>query len=325
MADYYIGMDLGGTNIKVSVFDKEFTKIGELRAPTQVEHGSEYVLTKMYRTVVQLLERLKLQEEDIVSMGIGVPGILDIDSGISRFSPNFPKWEEVPIVAWMEEKLNVRTYIDNDARVNLYGEWLFGAGRGKRNLLMITLGTGLGAAAVVDGHVLYGATGSAGEIGHINMYREGRECRCGSTGCLGRYVSALGMLRTLREKIESGSKCVICDWVEGDLSRITADMLSRAYDLGDGTARETMQETGELLGFGLCAVVSLYNPELIVVGGGMADAGERLLQYTRRVLTDHALQIPYSACSIVPAQLGDAAGMLGAAACAKRRLEKEQG
>ncbi len=323
MAGYYIGMDLGGTNIKVSVFDREFVKLGEKRSPTEVKNGSEHVLTKMYTTVLGLLEELELLPEEAICMGIGVPGILDIKRGISRFSPNFPKWEEVPIMQWMEEKLHIRTFIDNDARVNLYGEWKFGAGRGKDNLLMITLGTGLGAAAVVDGRVIYGATGSAGEIGHINMYREGRECRCGSTGCLGRYVSALGMLRTLREKIESGKDSMICEWVDGDLQKITADMLSKAYDLGDVTAIETLRETGELLGFGLCAVISLYNPELIVVGGGMSDAGERLLQYTRNVLQGHALQIPYSACEIVLAQLGDAAGMLGAAAYARMQLTGE--
>lgn len=253
-------------------------------------------------------------------MGIGVPGILDIKNGISRFSPNFPKWEEVPIVAWMESHLHIPTYIDNDARVNLYGEWKFGAGKNRNNVLMITLGTGLGGAAVIDGRVIYGATGSAGEIGHINMFREGRECRCGSSGCLGRYVSALGILRTFREKVQAGQHSIICDWVNHDLDKVTADMLSRAYDDGDAVTIETIQETGKLLGYGLCAVFSLYNPEIIIVGGGMSRMGERLLQYTREILNTHALRIPYGCCTIVTAVLGDAAGMLGAAVYAKEQF-----
>ncbi|MDO4293702.1 MAG: ROK family protein [Eubacteriales bacterium] len=316
----YIGVDLGGTNIKVSVFDETFRKLGERRAPTEVRFGSGHVLQRILDTVTGLLEELKLSEEQISCMGIGVPGILDIKNGISRFSPNFPKWAEVPIVAWMENHLHIPTYIDNDARVNLYGEWKFGAGQNRSNVLMITLGTGLGGAAVVDGRVIYGATGSAGEIGHINMFRQGRECRCGSSGCLGRYVSALGILRTFREKVQAGQSSVICDWVQGDLEQVTADMLSKAYDEGDPLAIETMRETGELLGYGLCAVFSLYNPEIIIFGGGMSNMGDRLLQYTKDVLDSHALRIPHSACTIVTAVLGDAAGMLGAAAYAKEQL-----
>ncbi len=321
MKTYYIGVDLGGTNIKIAVFDEGFRKCGEKRTPTEVKYGSEHVLVRIWHGITELLEELHLKPEDIRCMGMGVPGILDIPNGISRFSPNFPKWEEVPIVAWMENHLGIPTFIDNDARVNLYGEWKFGAGKNRKNVLMITLGTGLGGAAVVDGRVIYGATGSAGEIGHINMFRQGRKCRCGSSGCLGRYVSALGILRTFREKVEAGRQSVICEWVNDDLNAVTADMLSRAYDEGDPLAIETMHETGELLGYGLCAVFSLYNPEIIIVGGGMSNMGDRLLQYTRDVLDSHALRIPYSACTIVTAVLGDAAGMLGAAACAKERME----
>ncbi len=322
MGDYYIGCDLGGTNIKTAVFDGSFRKIGEKRTPTQVAFGSEHVLARIYENISELLSETGLSVQDIRCMGMGVPGILDIANGISRFSPNFPKWEEVPIVARMENHLGIPTCIDNDARVNLYGEWKFGAGKNRKNVLMITLGTGLGGAAVVDGRVIYGATGSAGEIGHINMFREGRPCRCGSSGCLGRYVSALGILRTFREKVEQGRHSIICEWVEDDLDAVTADMLSRAYDEGDPVAAETMQETGELLGYGLCAVFSLYNPEIIIVGGGMSNMGDRLLQYTKDVLDSHALRIPYGACTIVTAVLGDAAGMLGAAVCAKERFEQ---
>lgn len=318
----YIGLDLGGTNIKISVFDDFFHKLGEKRTPTEVRFGSEHVLNRIYDAILALLDELHLTCQDITCMGIGVPGILDIKNGISRFSPNFPKWEEVPIVAWMESHLHIPTYIDNDARVNLYGEWKFGAGKNRNNVLMITLGTGLGGAAVIDGRVIYGATGSAGEIGHINMFREGRECRCGSSGCLGRYVSALGILRTFREKVQLGQHSIICDWVNNDLDKVTADMLSRAYDDGDAVAIETMRETGELLGYGLCAVFSLYNPEIIIVGGGMSRMGDRLLQYTREILDTHALRIPYSCCTIVTAVLGDAAGMLGAAVYAKEQFSQ---
>ena len=137
-------------------------------------------------------------------------------------------------------KIEIPTVFGKDARVNLYGEWKFGAGKNRNNVLMITLGTGLGGAAVIDGRVIYGATGSAGEIGHINMFREGRECRCGSSGCLGRYVSALGILCTFREKVQLGQHSIICDWVNNDLDKVTADMLSRAYDDGDADRKSVV-------------------------------------------------------------------------------------
>ena len=295
----YIGLDLGGTNIKISVFDDFFHKLGEKRTLTEVRFGSEHVLNRIYDAILALLDELHLTCQDITCMGIGVPGILDIKNGISRFSPNFPKWECQSL--WGME---IRR------RQN------------RNNVLMITLGTGLGGAVVIDGRVIYGATGSAGEIGHINMFREGRECRCGSSGCLGRYVSALGILRTFREKVQLGQHSIICDWVNNDLDKVTADMLSRAYDDGDAVAIETMRETGELLGYGLCAVFSLYNPEIIIVGGGMSRMGDRLLQYTREILDTHALRIPYGCCTIVTAVLGDAAGMLGAAVYAKEQFQQ---
>ncbi|MGB4661676.1 MAG: ROK family protein [Mobilitalea sp.] len=320
MDQYFIGIDLGGTNIKGSIFNREMKLVEELRTPTEAVQGSEYVLERMYELVCSMLEHSKLSKTEVAGMGIGVPGLLNIEEGISLFSPNFPDWEDVPIVQWFMDRLHFPVYIDNDVRMNLYGERYLGAGIGYKNIVLITLGTGLGSGIMIDGHVLYGATASAGEIGHMNMYREGRPCRCGSSGCLGRYVSALGMLRTFREKIESGQKSIICDWVDNDLSLVTAKMISKAYDLSDETAIDTLKETGEILGFGLTNVINLYNPEVIIIGGGMAAAGERLFAGMKETINSHALKIANEKCIITTALLGDSAGMAGAALCAKHKL-----
>lgn len=323
MFKYYIGIDLGGTNIKGCIFDENFNVVYEQRLSTEADKGSQHVLNRIYKLINMMLINGGLANSDITSMGIGVPGLLDINKGISMFSPNFSNWENVPIVKWFEERLHIPVFIDNDVRVNLYGEWHLGAGKGCKNVVLLTLGTGLGSGIVMDGHVLYGATGSAGEIGHMNMYREGRPCKCGSSGCLGRYVSALGMLCTLKEKIRSGRHSVICEWVHDNLSEITAKMVSEAYDLGDVVAIETLHETGEILGFGLVNVINLYNPEIIIIGGGMAAAGERLLKKTREIINSHALKIPNEKCTITTALLGDAAGMIGAAIYAKQKEDKK--
>ncbi|WP_312641585.1 ROK family protein [Hydrogenoanaerobacterium sp.] len=321
MAEYCVGLDLGGTNIKTAIFTTNYDKIAESRIPTEAHLGSEEVLQRMLKSITDLLGKEHIENSHIRCVGIGVPGLLDLERGISKFSPNFPSWSDVPVVEWFQERLKISSFIDNDVRVNLYGEWYFGAGKGKKNVVLLTLGTGLGAGIVMDGYVLYGTTGSAGEIGHMNMYRTGRPCRCGSSGCLGRYVSALGMLRTLTDKLQAGSKSIITQWVHNDYNKITAKMISEAYDEGDSTAVSTMHETGEILGYGLVNIINLYNPETIIIGGGMSAAGERLLATARNIVSTHALKISQTACSIVTADLGDSAGMLGAAIYANEKIK----
>lgn len=321
----YLGIDLGGTNIKAAVFDAEFQKLGESRVPTCVQEGTSAVLHRMEQAARTVLADAGVSLDAVECMGIGVPGLLDRKAGLSLFSPNFPGWENVPVKEWFENCLGIPVFIDNDVRMNLYGEWKFGAGRGKENLVLLTLGTGLGSGVVMDGRALYGATDSAGEIGHMNVYYEnGRPCRCGSSGCLGRYVSALGLLRTVREKLSEGRESLLLDWAGNDPEQITAKMVSDAYDAGDSVAVEGLRETGEILGLGLVNVINLYNPELVIIGGGMCAAGERLLAPARELVNRRALKISRAACSIVTAQLGDGAGMLGAAVYGAQQLAESK-
>lgn len=319
MKKYYIGIDLGGTNIKSALYSLEFEKIGEVRSDTEAQKGSQTVLSNMLGNIERLLDDAGVKASEVCCMGIGIPGVLDIERGISIFAANFADWENVPISEYFEKNLGILTYIDNDIRVNLYGEWYFGAGKGKNNIVMLTLGTGLGSAVIVDGHMLYGACGSAGEMGHMNMYRHGRECRCGSSGCFGRYVSALGMINTVKEKLANGRTSILSEWTGEDTDRLSAKMVSDAFDAGDEVAVETMNETGEVLGFGLVNVVNLFNPEIIIIGGGMSAAGERLLRRAREVVNEKALKVPAGICEIRTAALGDSAGMLGAAVFASRK------
>lgn len=228
--------------------------------------------------------------------------------------------DNIHVVNYMKNYFEFPVYIDNDVRVNLYGEWQFGAGTDYKNLILITLSTGLGSGIVNEGKVLYGTTSSAGEIGHMNMYREGRPCRCGSSGCLGRYVSAVGTVKTFTDKLEQGRSSMILEWVGEDWTTITARMISEAYDLGDSLAIEVMHETGKTLGFGLSNVINLFNPEVIIIGGGMSAAGDRLLNTVRDTVEKHALRLSSRACKIVQAKLGGQAGMIGAAAYAKNKM-----
>lgn len=320
MRKYIIGIDLGGTNIKSSIFTLEFQKIHERSDPTEAVKGPFHVLNRIVHIIQEMLSSEGIESASILCMGMGIPGLLDPEQGLSIFSPNFPGWDNIHVVNYMKNHFEFPVYIDNDVRVNLYGEWQFGAGTDYKNLILITLGTGLGSGIVNEGKVLYGTTSSAGEIGHMNMYREGRPCRCGSSGCLGRYVSAVGTVKTFTDKLEQGRSSMILEWVGEDWTTITARMISEAYDLGDLLAIEVMHETGKTLGFGLSNVINLFNPEVIIIGGGMSAAGDRLLNTVRDTVEKHALRLSSRACKIVQAKLGGQAGMIGAAAYAKNKM-----
>lgn len=321
MKKYIVGIDLGGTNIKAAVFNQNLELVTELRKPTEAKSGPYHVLNNIIQAIKEMLKTLNITEDSIYCMGIGIPGLLNPYEGISFFSPNFPDWENIHVVNEMKKSFPFPIFIDNDVRVNLYGEWLYGAGLNAKNVMLITLGTGLGSGVVMDGKVLYGATASAGEIGHMNMYRKGRPCKCGSSGCLGRYVSAVGMVNTFIEKLEEGKSSIVEEWINHNINNIEAHMISKAYDLGDNLAIEVMHETGEILGYGLSNAINLFNPELIIVGGGMSLAGDRLLNTVRQTIKEHSLKISGESCRVVQAKLGDSAGMIGAAAYAKNRID----
>lgn len=316
----FLGIDLGGTNIKLGLFDSNLSLIANSRTETESEKGSSVVVKNLFKGIESILQENNVASHQLQAIGIGVPGLIDIENGISLFSPNFADWENVPLAALIENKTHVPVFIDNDVRMNLYGEWLKGIGKNKENIVLITLGTGLGAGVVMGGNVLYGKTSSAAEIGHMNMVRNGRPCACGSSGCFGRYVSARGMVATAKEKIQAGTDTILLGWTRGNTDLITAKMISDAYDAEDKLAREVLQETGEMFGFGLVNVINLYNPELIIIGGGMAKAGERLLQPARKIVKQRALKISSAACEIVYAELGDSAGIVGAAAVAQKKM-----
>ncbi len=272
MQPYTIGIDLGGTNIKAAIFDQDYKTLIERSASTEAAKGPDYVLQRIIDIIMEMLHFANIQVSDIRCMGMGIPGLLDPQEGLSIFSPNFPNWENIYVVDRMKAVFDFPVFIDNDVRVNLYGEWRFGSGAGYRNVVLLTLGTGLGSGIINDGKVIYGTTSSAGEIGHMNMYREGRPCRCGSSGCLGRYVSAIGMVNTMKERLQLGQMSIVQEWSGHDPGGITAKMISEAYDAGDQVSIEVMHETGRILGFGLANVINLFNPEVIIVGGGMAAA-----------------------------------------------------
>ena len=233
---YYLGVDLGGTTIKAGLFDEQLQLLKMVQKNTGASLGADIVLKRIEKCLEILVLKNNLSFEQIDALGIGVPGLLNRNDGISLFSPNFNNWHNVKIKEWFEHKWLIPTVIDNDVRMHL--------------------GTDLGSGIVVDGHVLYGANDSVGEIGHMNMYRHGRACRCGSSGCLGRYVSAVGMINTFKEK-DIDHMSIVNRWVN-NCDEITAKMICQAYDLNDSIVVATLKETGEILGYGITNLINLF-------------------------------------------------------------------
>ncbi|ERL64853.1 ROK family protein [Schleiferilactobacillus shenzhenensis] len=317
----FAGIDLGGTNAKVALYDEQMQQIGEKRAPSRSTESADVILENLANLLNRLLRETGTDRADLAAMGIGVPGLMDVHAGISHYLANFPQWRDVPVVQWFEKRLGIPVVLDNDVRMNTYGEWYEGAAKGVQNAILLTLGTGVGAGIILQGQMLYGTTDSAGELGHMSIDPNGRPCNCGNIGCWERYVSATGLIQTAQEAIAKAPTSVLAKW-QADGQPLTGKMVSLAYDKGDAVAHEVMDQTGVWLGVGLVSIINVFNPQRIIIGGGMAAAGQRLLAPAQAYIQAHALRQPLGAVKIVEAQLGDSAGMVGAAVRGRSKWEK---
>jgi glucokinase len=247
----------------------------------------------------------------VVGVGIGCPGPLDLQTGTIIVTPNLA-WAGYPIRDRIAARLELPAALDNDANCATYGEWWQGAGRGTRHMAGVTLGTGIGGGLICDGRLLRGASDSAGEFGHTTIDFNGRRCACGNYGCLEAYASGPNIALRAREGIEAGYESAITGMVDGDLSRITALTVSEALMAGDEYAHEIILETARLLGAGVANTVNMFNPEVVVLMGGVANAGEHLFAPLRAEVKRRAFAVAVAACRIVPGEL-EAPGVVGAA------------
>jgi glucokinase len=224
----------------------------------------------------------------------------------------------------MHERLGISVYVDNDANAACYGEFWLGVGRNVDSMILLTLGTGVGGGLVLMGQLLRGPDGTAGEIGHICVERDGRQCNCGARGCLEQYASVSGMVKTARMRIEQGGlDTALIEMCEGNLDNLTGKMISDAIEQGDAFAKWVMEETGRWLGVGIGSIINLLNPEMVVLAGGMIAAGDVLFTPVRETARAQSFEVPGKRAEIIPAGLGGDAGVIGAAGCALSRVEQD--
>lgn len=306
-----IGIDVGGTNVKIALVDEKGKIKYSNSVPTRAEMGYEYTVNNIKQAIYDLLKETKLEPKNIEGIGFGFPGQVDYKSGIVRLAPNIPGWVDVPIAKLIEDEFHIPTRVDNDVRCAALGELNFGAGKGCENLICITVGTGIGSGLIVNGKLVRGASNAAGEIGHIKLQMtDGPICGCGDTGCLEAFASGPSIVAMAEDYIRGGKSTKFREMANSN--PITPYIVCEAAKAGDPVAKRIFTIIGEYIGIGMASVVNLLNPEKIIVGGGVADAGEILMTPLKETLKKRAMKIAGEAVEVVPAQLGNTAGVIGA-------------
>ncbi|MDR6864549.1 ROK family glucokinase [Phycicoccus sp. 3266] len=312
-----IGIDIGGTKVAGGLVTAEGAVVGRARRDTPHRSKSPAVVED---TIVEVVdELLALADEEVVGVGIGAAGFVAADRATVVFAPHL-SWRDEPLQANLQRRVPVPISVDNDANAAVWAEWRFGAARGESNVVMVNLGTGIGGALLLDGHVLRGQFGIAGEFGHMQVVPGGQRCECGNKGCWEQYASGNALVREARSLMTANSPIAtdLLARAGGDPMALTGPMITEAAREGDPTATELLTEIGHWLGVGIANLAAAFDPGMFVIGGGVSAAGDLLLEPAttmfRRSLTGRGYR---PLARIVLAQLGNEAGLIGAADLAR--------
>jgi glucokinase len=311
-----VGVDIGGTKVAAGVVDRHGRVVERLRRQTPSTSPAE-----TEDTIVEVVRQLSAQHE-VVAVGIGAAGFIDEGRSVVLFSPHLA-WRNEPLRDAVEGRVGVPVVVENDANAGAWAEWRFGAARGETSVACVNLGTGIGGGLVVDGSLWRGGFGIAGEFGHVAVVPGGHRCECGNRGCWEQYASGNALVREARELAASNSPLAqgLLERVGGDVSAISGPVVTLAATEGDPAAVELFEEVGRWLGVGLAGLAAAFDPRLFVVGGGVSEAGDLLLEPTRqsfrRALSGRGYR---PEARIVAAALGNEAGFIGAADLARQGL-----
>jgi len=304
----YVGLDVGGTAIKAGVCSEDGNLLHTFEGPTENEKGSDRVLANMAKYARTVVDEMSASWDDVAGVGVGVPGFLDIQNGVLLTSPNLVL-RNAPLKSFLSEELGKPVLISNDANVAALGEAWGGAGRGVSDCVMYTLGTGVGGGIIIGGRIVVGFNAMAGELGHIAIVPdlEAIQCGCGKKGCLEAVSSATGIIRMAKDAVERGELTQLAD------RDITAKDVFDLAKAGNETAARIVQRAAHYLGKSMALVSVVVNPQRFIIGGGVAKAGEYLFGLIREAYLKHALEAASKGVEIVPAELGNNAGVVGAA------------
>ena len=309
----YAGIDIGGTNIKYGLFNADGQVIYREQKPTMVDKGPQPLM----HLITNIGERLMLyaaeENYNVRWLGVGTAGAIDFKKGkVIGPSPNIPGWEGMEIGQNLEDRLNMPVYVDNDVNSMALAEHRFGAAVGHDLVLCLTLGTGVGGAIIIDGKIYRGANSTAGELGHISIKFDGPQCKCGNFGCLESFVASRVILENVKSMLSKGMTAIFKDVLDGNPENISIKKLFNAYKREDEIAVQVLDETAGYVGIALAGLVNLLNPEIVVIGGGIAEGGGRFLEKVQQEVKKRAFSSAVENLIIVKATLGNDAGFIGA-------------
>lgn len=315
----YVGIDLGGTNIAAGIVDENGNILCEISRPTRSEREPIEIINDMKELILELIERLNLDKKEIDAVGIGIPGLADSNGNVI-LCVNLG-WRDVPFRKILEEELNIPVYMENDATVAALAEYESGAMKNCRNGIMLTIGTGIGGGIILDGRIYTGFNGVGSELGHVVVGENFYDCNCGRNGCLETFSSATALIKYTKKLLEEGNaKSIIYEKIENDLNKLNAEIIFDSAKEGDNIADKAVKRCVKYLGIGIVNIINFIDPEIIVLGGGVANAGEYFLNLVINEVENNKYYKELPIGKIALAQLGNKAGIIGAAMIGKYGL-----
>lgn len=314
----FIGLDLGGTNLKYALGTETGEIVVRNSKPSLANESQDVIFENMFSAVDELIQEANKRAQQVSAIGVGSPGCIDFKAGkLLGRAPNFEHWVNTPIKKEFENRFRLPTWIDNDANLMALAEARNGAGRGYNTLLCVTLGTGIGGGLILDRKLYRGVHYSAGEIGHTIIKYEGKPCNCGQRGCLEAYAAAPAMVERYRKKLKRTG-------VLFEFEGLTTEFIFQKAALNEDLAKETINETCDLLGAGLASVANIIDPDIIIIGGGVAEAGFEFIQRIERVVKQRALKSIAKKLKVVKAELNLDSGIIGAILLAAENFQKNK-
>lgn len=311
--DYYIGVDLGGTSIKTGIVDENYKISGSGTVPTSLPKTPEEIGMLIKESVDLALKDAGRTMDEIKWAGIGIPGIVDAKNGVVGFASNF-NFRDVKMAEISQRLLGVPVYIENDANAAIYGEMLNGSAKGCKNVVMLTLGTGVGGGVIINGSIYSGFNSQGAELGHVGIFYGGEKCLCGHTGCIEMYCSATALIKQTKRAMELAPESILWDMAKGSLDNVDGRIAFDAMRKGDKAAKSVVSQYTDYLGYAVVNYINIFQPEMIVLGGGISYQKDIILEPLREYARKHALgYTPESHTKIECVSLGNDAGIIGAA------------
>jgi len=320
-APYFVGVDLGGTKILAGVFGANFECLARMKLSTKADRGQEQVMGRVARCVQDAVDECDLSMKQIRGVGIGAPGAVDAEEGRVIFAPNLG-WKDIPLKKTLEKEMDVPVFVENDCKLHTLGVYEAELKAKPRHLIGIFLGTGIGSGLILDGKPYRGHNGTAGEVGHMVIDVNGPECGCGNRGCFEALASRRAIFRTIQSAVKKGQETLLTTMLGKDLSDLRSGDLRKAIRRGDKFVAQVIEQAAEYTGVAVGNLINLFNPEVVVLGGGIMEQLEHEMMSTiEKVAKAHALPGTAKGIEIMATRLGDDAGITGGAVLAMKSLK----